>query len=231
MPLPDGPNLENIDIPPPLREFARQAIKKAIMDNSLVPGVIYNERALADELGISKTPVHEALLDLGTRGFVTLLPRRGFRVNALTARDIKDLYEFRRAIETAIVEHITAGLSDQDLDHIAAAHHKALKATKKNDLLGYMKCDRELHYLLASLSHNSYMISALENVRDLIDWMGMKALLRKERIHEVNQEHLQLIKLLQKRDVSGAVESMARHIILTEQNVLARVGRQAGKEG
>jgi DNA-binding GntR family transcriptional regulator len=65
------------------------------------------------------------------------------------------------------------------------------------------------------------MISALTNVRDLIDWMGMKALVRDQRIHEVNQEHIDLIEKLKKRDVSAAVKSMAQHILLTEKNVLA----------
>jgi DNA-binding GntR family transcriptional regulator len=213
--------LEGIQVPPSLREVALDSIKRAIMDNTLQPGEIINEGILAKSLGISKTPVHEALLDLAARGFVTLLPRKGVQINVLTLEDIKNLYEFRRAIETTIIRRITKNLSDDDIIQIEDVHGQALKATKKDDRLAYIKADRQFHHLLATLSCNTYMISALTNVRDLIDWMGMKALVRDQRIHEVNQEHIDLIEKLKKRDVSAAVKSMAQHILLTEKNVLA----------
>ena len=73
---------------------------------------------------------------------------------------------------------------------------------------------------MASLSENQYMISALENVRDLIDWMGWKALLRKERMLEVYEEHGRIIQRLKERDTEGAVKMMEEHIRITKENVL-----------
>ncbi len=72
-----------IETPPSLAGIAFQAIKMAILEKRLVPDEIYNEKVLADELGFSKTPVHEALTTLSVKGFVTILPRRGFQVRAL----------------------------------------------------------------------------------------------------------------------------------------------------
>jgi len=220
------PQLKEVEHPPSLREVAKQAIKRGIVENIFKPGEIYNESSLATELGMSKTPVREALLDLAARGFLTLLPRRGFMVNDLSADDIHNLYEFRWALETAIVRLVTAQLTDKELAKIRKCHHRALEATRRADLMAYLQADRELHYTLASLTDNTYMIEALENVRDLIDWMGMKALLRKERIHEVNQEHAEVIACLERRDVEGAVQSMASHVEMTEKNVLAWKNRQ-----
>ena len=93
-----------IEAPPSLAEIAFQAIKKAILEKRLVPDVIYNEKVLADELGFSKTPVHEALTALSVKGFVTIIPRKGFQVRALSVKNIKDMYEFRTTLERAVVK-------------------------------------------------------------------------------------------------------------------------------
>ena len=214
------PSLTNLVAPPSLKEMAFQAIKEAILSNKLEPGKIYNEQALAKELGISKTPVREALLDLAARGFVTFLPRRGVQVNVLTEKDIRDLYNFRAALETAIIRCITPRVTDETIRRIEAIYKKEEEAIRNDNRRGYLKIDREFHLSLASLSENQYMILALENVRDLIDWMGWKALLRKERMLEVYEEHGRIIQRLKERDTEGAVKMMEEHIRVTKENVL-----------
>ena len=74
-------------VPPCLKETAFQSIMAAILPNKLEPGRIYNEQGFAKVLGISKTPVREALLDLATKGFMPLLPQRGDQANALTEEE------------------------------------------------------------------------------------------------------------------------------------------------
>lgn len=218
---PKEPPLKGIELPPSLREKAHEAVKRAILDGTLAPGEIYTEGALAKVLGISRTPVHEALLDLETRGFVTLLPRKGVRVNTLRSEDIGNLYQFRRVIEGEIMRKQAERVKEQDLARLREIHQKALEATDKGDHLAYVRADREFHLALALLSRNPYMVEALENVRDLVDWMGLRALLRDERIYEVNQEHEHIIRMLEARDVDRAVEAVVRHAEITRDNVLA----------
>ena len=102
---------DQIETPPSLAEIAFQAIKQAIMRNELLPGNIYSEQAVAKEMGMSKTPVHQALLDLENKGFVTICPRRGFKVNILSASNIRDMFELRRALERTVVLKITPRLT------------------------------------------------------------------------------------------------------------------------
>jgi len=215
--------LENLKAPPSLREMAFQAIKNAILSNKLEPGKTYTEFGLAKELGISKTPVREALGDLAGKGFVTVLPRRGIRVNALTPKDIRNLYEFRTALETAIIRHITPELTEESIKGLRIIQEKENAAIRDEDSMRYLKIDRELHLFLASLTQNQYMISALEQVRDLIDWMGAKALMRKTRILEVRDEHIKIIQMLKKRDTGEAIKMMDEHIQITMENVLQNV--------
>lgn len=214
------PTLKNLRVPLSLKEMAFQSIKAAILSNKLEPGKIYNEQGLAKELGISKTPVREALLDLATKGFINPLPRRGVQVNVLTEKDIKDLYDVRIALETAIVRWIIPKLTEESLKKIEAIHKKERSAIKADDRLSYLRIDREFHLYLASLTENRYMATSLENIRDLIDWMGFKALTRQERMEEVEHEHEKVIEKLRKGDPKGAEHLMEEHIRITVKNVL-----------
>ena len=218
------PRLQQVNAPLSLRELAFTSIKEAIMAQTLEPGVIYTEQGLAKELGISKTPVHEALIDLAARGFVTLLARRGVRINTLTTEDITNLYSFRLVIEGGIIRSLVGKLTGSDLDHLRAIHNRCLKASRRDGMVSFLKLERVFHDYLASFSQNNYMISALDNIRDLIDWMGMKALMRYERMFEVNQEHGEVLDLIGEEDFIGAALSMERHIRITLENVLEHSG-------
>jgi len=215
--------LKNLVVPPSLKQMAFNSIKTAILSKRLEPGKVYNEQTLAKELGISKTPVREALLDLTTKGFVTPLPRRGVQINVLTEKDISDLYEVRIALEIAIVRCVAPKLNEESLKEIEAIHKKEKEAIEADDRLSYLRIDREFHLCLASLTENCYMISSLENIRDLIDWMGFKALGRQERMKEVEQEHERIMEKLRKRDAEGAERLMEAHIRITMKNVLQQL--------
>lgn len=216
------PILKYLKVPPSLKEVAFQSIKEAILSDKLKRGKVYNEQALAKELGISKTPVREALLDLAVKGFVTFIPRKGVQVNALTEKDVKNLYEVRIALETAIMRSITPTFAEEAMKKVDAIHKKGKDAIKADDRLGYLRIDREFHLYLAGLTENRYMIASLGNIRDLIDWMGFKALTRGERMEEVEQEHEKITQKLMERDAKGSELLMEEHIRITLKNVLQR---------
>ena len=213
-------DLGKFETPPSLKHMALQALKNAILTNRLQQEQIYKIDDLAKSLGISKTPVREALLDLAGKGFVTFLPRKGIQINSLDENDIRDLYEFRAAMETSVIRHITPTITEEFIAHVEAINNDAKKCIKNNDRIEYLKKDREFHLFLVELTENEYMISALENVRDLVDWMGIKALLRKERMMEVFVEHDKVIQMLKKRDVKRATQMMEEHIANTLEKVL-----------
>jgi DNA-binding GntR family transcriptional regulator len=218
--------LKNIDIPSSLKTMALELIKEAILSQRLKPGEIYNEKRLAEELGISKTPVREALLELSAKGFIVFLPRRGVRVEKMTEKDIRDLYEVRRALEMAIIRCIVPKINKRMLDKINAIHKKGDKAFKDKDNLGYLRIDREFHFALSSLTENPFMVNSLENIRDLIDWMGARALVKQSRMSEVQKEHEDLIRKIGDKDLEGAVQMIEQHIRITEENVLEQLKKE-----
>jgi DNA-binding GntR family transcriptional regulator len=210
----------NFEAPPSLKELAFQSIKDAIFANRLKPGETYTEQGVASELGVSKSPVREALIDLSARSFLRIIPRTGFRVNILTKDLVRDLFEFRIALEKAVILHITSELTNDSIKEIQFNLRKNKKASETDDLAGILRVDREFHSYLASLTGNQYIILALENVRDLIDWAGAKIVSLKGRQVEALNEHTAITKMLEERNVQEAVAKMEEHLLITQDRIL-----------
>lgn len=212
------PSFPNINVPPSLKEIAFEAIKGSIVANRLSPGAVYSEQAIAMELGISKTPVREALINLASKGFVTILPRKGFRVNTLTERHIREIFEFRHALEGAVMLHIASSIPDKYIRKIEAIHDKAAKA---HDRKSFIRLDREFHRYLASLTQNRYIMGALENICDLCEWVATVVYLVKGRPMEAVQEHKSITEMLKRHDSTGAAAAMEEHLRITEMRYLS----------
>ena len=211
---------DQIETPPSLAEIAFQAIKKAILEKRLVPDVIYNEKVLADELGFSKTPVHEALTTLSVKGFVTIIPRKGFQVRALSAKNIQDMYEFRTTLERAVVVKIVPDITDESIDHLKSILDN-ITSTDDPTQLGNL--DQDFHSYLASLTENLYIIEALDNLWELCAWIAVRAMTNDTRNHEpMLQEHMTIWEGLKARDTQLTIQAMDRHLRMAEERWMKR---------
>jgi DNA-binding GntR family transcriptional regulator len=217
------PSFQSIDLPPSLKDKAFQAIKEYILAHKLKPGGIYSEQAVARELHISKTPIHQALAELQSRGFLTILPRRGFQVNAITSDVVRALFELRHVLEPAIIRLVTPKLDEQSIKELETWNRLAANT---QDWLQFLKYDRAFHLHLASLTENRFMIDALENVKDLSDWVGAEVVSLENRPEEAIREHGAVIDRLKTGDAEGAAEAMAEHLRVTEARFLANVKAQ-----
>ncbi len=211
------PTLSRVDIPPSMQEIAFQAIKKAIMRKEFLPGNIYSEQVVAKEIGMSKTPVHQALLDLENKGFVSLLPRKGFKVNVLSAENIRNMFELRRALERAVILKIALRLSAESIQDL----EKIIEDIKQTlDPIAFQKHDRAFHRYLASLSNNIYFINALNTVWDLSDWVGASILRKRGGYNQAAKEHMVIYEFLTVGRAEKAAAAMERHLISTESRFL-----------
>ena len=209
---------DQVETPPSLAEIAFQAIKKAILEKRLVPDVTYNEKVLADELGFSKTPVREALTALSVKGFVTILPRKGFQVRALTVKNIQDMYEFRKTLERAVVEKIVPDITDESIDHLKSMIDR-IACTDDPTQLGNL--DQEFHNYLASLTGNLYIIEALDNLWELCAWIAVRAMTNDARNHEpMYREHLNIWEGIKARDAERTIHAMDGHLQKAEERWL-----------
>jgi DNA-binding GntR family transcriptional regulator len=210
-----------------MQGIAFQAIKQAIIRNELSPGNIYSEQAIAKEMGMSKTPVHQALLDLENKGFVTILPRKGFEVNALSAKNIRDMFELRRALERTVILKITPKLTTDDIQELKSIIQQI---EQNRDPLDFQKYDRAFHRHLASLSNNTYIINALSTVWDLSDWVGASILYDWGGFSQAAGEHLAVYEYMTAGEAEKAAAAMERHLNGTESRFLERFTSKKHKD-
>jgi DNA-binding GntR family transcriptional regulator len=208
--------------PLPLTRLAYERLRESILSGQMTPGEIYNEMALAKEMGVSRTPVREALLELSSQGLVTFLPRKGVQVNYFTERDVEEVYEIRNAIELAIVEKVARSAGSFDFSKVERALAENARAAEKHDAEAFLRADRAFHHELASLSGNRRMMAIISNLRDIIHLMSVEALTKPHRLEEVPVEHKQVVEAMHDGDVDKAIEAMRYHMELSKQAVLER---------
>jgi len=223
------PNLKAITQPLPLAKMAYKALRDSILAGQLIPGEVYNEMALAKELGISRTPVREALLELSSQGLVTYLPRKGVVVKHYTRRDVEEIFELRKAIELAALEKVVKASPSYDLSKLEKSLDNQHKAWKRNDSDAYIHFDRVFHLAFCEMIGNRRFFNILENIRDLIHLMAIQALDRKGRWEEVISEHGEVIKAVRERKPAMAGKAMDYHLDRSKEAVLEQINSE--KEG
>ena len=216
-------NLNRLLPVPSLKDMALSTIKEAILSNRLEAEVMYTEASLTSELGISRTPVREALIHLSSRGLITYFPRKGFKIKWLTENDVVDLFELRLALELAVIRHITLHLTDASLAELERVRTEYLRVMEKGDPVNSIRANWDFHLRLANLTENSYLINAIDEIRDMTDLAGARSLEVDFRNIEAVKEHERVIAEIKAKRVNGAIEQMEAHIRTTEETVLARI--------
>ena len=214
------PKFATIKQPESLAKMAYEAIRKSILSGQWKIGELYNEKAIAADLGISRTPVREALLEHASQDLIIFLPRRGLMVNRFTHHDVDEIFELRKAIELAAVEKITVAAPPFDLFEIEEALLSQRKAVKQKDYLAFMEADRLFHTSFSELTNNRRLIAILDNIRDMIHVMGAKALALEGRAVEVIKEHQTIFEAVKKGNIEEARRAMAYHLDQSKEAVV-----------
>ncbi len=205
--------------PESLAKMAYESIRNSILSGQWTIRELYNEKAIAADLGISRTPVREALLELASQDLIIFLPRRGLMVNRFTRRDVDEIFELRKAIEMATVEKIARTSPPFDLFEIEKSLLNQRKAVKQKDYLAFMEADRLFHTSFSELTNNRRLIAILENIRDMIHVMGVKALALEGRAIEVIEEHQTILEAVKKGNIEEARRAMDYHLDQSKEAV------------
>ncbi|MBC8441952.1 MAG: GntR family transcriptional regulator [Deltaproteobacteria bacterium] len=206
------PKLTTIKQPDSLAKMAYEAIRQSILSGQWQIGELYNEKAIAADLGISRTPVREALLELSSQDLIVFMPRRGLMLNRFTLSDVDEIFELRKAIELASVEKISNASPRPDLLTIEESLLNQRKALKQKDYIAFIDADRMFHTNFSMLTKNRRIISIMENIRDMICVMGVKALSIEGRAAKVIQEHQAIFHAVKEGNTEEARKVMAYHL-------------------
>lgn len=196
-----------------------QEIKRAIINQELEPGKPLNERVLAEELGISRTPVREALRLLENEGWVRTEPWKGTYIINLTQEDIEEVFQLRMVLEVMVIEMVVVQIDDDTLAKIDEFYHIQSKLGEEFKAYEFIEFDRNFHMYLAERAGNRRTVQIMKNLNDIMCWIGVKAVQTKKRYRQSLDEHEAIIKALKARDAVGAKQAMMHHMNMTRDAV------------
>jgi DNA-binding GntR family transcriptional regulator len=198
-----------------LREQAGQVIRAGIISGELEPGEIYSATVLAERLGVSPTPVREAMLDLANAGLVEAVRNRGFRVLTPDERDLDEIGELRLMVEVPATRLVVERASEEELSALERVVVDLESTAEEADLAGFLLADREFHIGLLELTGNRRLVRLVDQLRDQTRLIGLKALAESRRLTASAREHREILEALQARDADRVEELMRVHIVHT----------------
>lgn len=205
--------LNELKKPEPLAKMAYNALRDSILSNTLTTGTIYNEKNLAQQLGISRTPVREALLELSSQGLIAFLPRKGVVVNTFSRQDIEEIFELRNIIESHAFTKASRHPEKLDLTHIrqTIAGQRDI-ALESGSMIRFLELDREFHMAFARITGNRRLIGIMDNIRDILHIMGSYALSVEGRIMAVVEEHEKILNAVQTQNTTDTLNLLIEHL-------------------
>jgi len=212
--------LPELSKPKSLTKIAHEAIHDSILSGHLTVDVVYKEKNIAEDLGISRTPVREALLALSAEGLITFLPRKGLVVNKFSEQDIEEIFEIREAIELISVKKLCRNYNSLDFSNLRGVFEKHKECLREqSEATDFMELDRKFHMAISNLVGNSQITSIMSNVRDKIQLMGLRALSGAGRMEEVLDEHEKILEAVEKGWEKKALAHMEYHLNRSKEMV------------
>jgi DNA-binding GntR family transcriptional regulator len=197
---------------PTLTEDAYTRIRSAIVDRSLAPGERVTESGLARLLGVSKTPVREALVRLREVGLVRPDGQRGVRVVDLSSAVLDDVYEVREALELAGIEKAVRAAESEGLGEVEKAAAESLAAAEDGDEESFARWDATFHLELAKLSGNQHRLKLLRDTLDLIAAIRQGLASQLEASPACAAAHTDIVSALRSGDVEATSRCLRSHI-------------------
>lgn len=198
-------------------ELAYDRLKENIITGVYSSGQLLNERQISDELGISRTPVREALQRLSIEGWMINEPYKRNQVRQFTFQDIVDAQKVRSALEVLAIDQAMDSLQDADFKSMAELIEEQKQSADKKS---FILIDRSFHEFIFAKSNNQLLQSILQQLNDIIRYFGLLAILDEKRIPLSIAEHQTIVDAIQRGDKTDAMQAMRRHMENTTSAIL-----------
>jgi GntR family transcriptional regulator, rspAB operon transcriptional repressor len=205
-----SPDIQVIDRAESLSKQAYQSLRKAIRDGGIVHGVRYSEKDLADRLGISRTPVREALIELSREGLVTIAPQRGFQLHSLSHAEQEEVYELRLAIDSFVVEKLAKSATPADIEQLREV--VAQQRAAGGDTTEALVADEQFHLLFPKLLGLDRTYNLVSTLRGAMWLLGINAFLTPHRVEAALDEHSAIVDAIEAHNPADAVKAVRTHI-------------------
>jgi DNA-binding GntR family transcriptional regulator len=198
-----------------LRQQAADVIRASILAGELGPGEIHSATTLAQRLGVSPTPVREAMLDLANGGLVEPVRNRGFRVLTPDDRDLDEISELRVMLEPPAMRWVVERATDEQLTELDAVVATIEERAESADVAGFLVADRAFHLGLLELLGNRRLVRLVAQLRDQTRLVGIAELAREGNLAASAREHRDILAALRARDAGAAEALMRKHLVHT----------------
>ncbi|WP_077801726.1 GntR family transcriptional regulator [Streptomyces sp. JHA26] len=208
-----GPSLPHLGgRRPSHRERVADALRAALIAGELRPGEVYSAPGLAARFGVSATPVREALLDLAKEGLVDTVPNKGFRVTAVSDRQLDEYTHIRSLVEIPTTVALAGAADPVALEALRPVAEEIVTAAVAGDLVAYVGADLRFHLGLLALAGNGHLVEVVRDLRRRSRLYGLTALVAQGRLEASAREHLEILDALLARDERAVREVMTRHL-------------------
>lgn len=213
----------------PLRELVFDSLREAIIQGRLKPGERLMEMQLADEMGVSRTPVREAIRKLELEGFVAMIPRKGAYVSGISVKDIVDVFEIRAALEGLAAGLAAERITPEELEQMERSLLQISEVSDKQDIDAMVETDTNFHDLLYRASRNERLSQIITHLKEQIQRFRTTSLSQPGRSKNALFEHRAIVEAISDRNVEAARALAREHIENAEQSLLSAL-REAKEE-
>lgn len=183
-----------------LRHQIGQSLRWSLFSGELLPGETFSVPALAQEFGVSATPVREAVLDLVQQGLVVVMPNKGFRVAYTSPKEMLENVEIRKLIEVPITLAVVDLISSEQLVALREMAESILDYAAEDDVRGFVSVDYEFHRYLLNVKGNSTLTDLVEDLRSRARIQSVPIIALSGRMVETAQEHIDLLAAIETRN-------------------------------
>ena len=207
----------------PLRDIVFSTLRKAILKGELAPGERLMEKQLAEKMGVSRTPIREAIRKLELEGLVIMIPRKGAEVAKITEQDIKNVLEVRAALESLAVKLACQKMTDEDMQVLLSINDAFTEAARIMDVETVIKKDVEFHDVIYHSTNNEKLVQMINNLREQIYRFRVEYIRQMSDFKTLVEEHEEIVKTIMEKNGVEAQEIAARHIENQEKAVISRI--------
>jgi len=196
-----------VEKPLTLRERIVDFIKDSVVSGRLKPGERVPEQEIAENLGISRTPIREAFRQLESEGFITVIPRKGAVVSPITDKDVSEFYAIKSLLEGYAARTACPKLSAKDIKRLESLNAQMARCAEKNDVKGFFKLDNQFHDIFLKACGNEKLCSMVYQLVQQFERFRVTALSVPGRMNDSVGQHRDIIEAFRESNVA-LVESL-----------------------
>ena len=204
----------------PLREVVCESLREAIRKGVLKPGERLMEIQLSEELGVSRTPVREAIRKLELEGYVVMMPRRGTYVASMSIRDVNEIFEIRTALESLSNGLAAERITDEELEQLQRLIVMIGGYVKDGNIDKIVETDIEFHDLLYKAARNNRLVGIISNLREQLTRFRTLSMSHPGRLEATLDEHRVIVEAIAQGDVKAAQQAAERHMENSEKTLM-----------